>query len=75
MSRLVSRLSRQIRHKIHRLSAPFRDASGAVTIDWVVLTAGVVVLIFGIVNALDDEFEQIWDDMFDFVSGNVGIFN
>ncbi|MGG7564617.1 hypothetical protein ACQ5SO_00455 [Rhodovulum sp. DZ06] len=42
------------------------------TIDWVVLTAALVVLVFGIVGSLSDEFDQIWDDMWIFVDDNTG---
>ena len=46
------------------LRRAFAARRGAVTVDWLVLTAGIVVMIFSLVSALDTEYEEIWDDMF-----------
>jgi hypothetical protein len=40
-----------------------RDDAGAVTIDWVALTAGILILGVGIVAALFDEVQTLVDGM------------
>ena len=57
-----------------RLSRPFADRSGAVTVDWVVLTAAIIVLSIGAISALGDTFDTIWDDMFQFIYDTVPTF-
>lgn len=40
-----------------------RDDAGAVTIDWVALTAGILILGVGVVAALFDEVQTLVDGM------------
>jgi len=40
-----------------------RDDAGAVTIDWVALTAGILILGVGVVAALFDEVQDVVDNM------------
>lgn len=42
---------------ISKIRAVFADESGAVTVDWVVLTAAVVILSIGAISALDTGIE------------------
>ena len=39
------------------------DDEGAVTVDWVVLTAGVVILAIGAITALDVAIKDLVDDI------------
>ena len=46
--------------KFFRIAA---DDDGAVTVDWVVLTAGVVILAIGAITALDVAIKDLVDDI------------
>ena len=49
----------QIRSKLRSARRLVRDESGAVTVDWVVLTAAVVILSIGAISALDGGIEGL----------------
>ena len=53
------------------LNRALKDESGAVTVDWVVLTAAVVILSIGAINLLDTSIAGLVDDI-DTALGSVG---
>lgn len=57
---------------LRKTGEALRGRRGAVTVDWLVLTAALVVLVFGIVGSMSDEFNQIWASMWGFVDDNTG---
>ncbi len=44
---------------ISKIRRAFADESGAVTVDWVVLTAAVVVLAIGAISVLDGQIDAL----------------
>lgn len=55
----------------HKVAGALRDRRGAVTVDWVVLTAGVVVLVIGLGSSMSGELSEIADATFAHASAGV----
>jgi hypothetical protein len=57
--------------EFQRIAGALCDRRGAVTVDWVVLTAGVVVLVIGLVTSMSGELSEIAVAMFAHAAGGV----